>query len=112
MNDSRIVRWWLLVNMVNNKEKILKMLATNKERLKEKFNVKEIGLFGSYIRGEERKGSDVDILVDFTDTISLFAFIELEDYLTKTLGNKVDLVSKNALKPRIGSYILQEVIYV
>jgi len=80
--------------------------------LKEKFKVKRIGIFGSYLRGEEKKGSDLDILVEFEEEPGLFEFLELEDYLSKILKIKVDLVMKNALKPIIGKHILSEVIYL
>lgn len=82
--------------------------------LKEKFKVKRIGIFGSYIKGEEKKGSDVDILVEFEETaiLSLLDFINLENYLSEALGVKVDLVEKTTLKPRIGKHILEEVIHL
>ncbi|MFH1956309.1 MAG: nucleotidyltransferase family protein [Patescibacteria group bacterium] len=87
-------------------------LKNSEQFLKERFLVKKIGVFGSYSRGEQRKGSDVDILVEFFDEPSFFKFIRLEDYLKKLLGIKVDLVMKNSLKPNIGKYILEEVIYI
>jgi len=82
--------------------------------LKEKFKVKSIGVFGSYIRGEEKKGSDLDILVEFEESarLSLLDFIGLENYLSEELGVKVDLVEKSSLKPRIGKHILEEVVYL
>ncbi len=83
-----------------------------KPELKEKFKVKTVGFFGSYVRGEQKKTSDLDILVDFYETISLFKFIELEDFLSQQLGVKVDLVMRDALKPRIKNSILNEAIYV
>lgn len=91
---------------------IIKILKEHKEDIKKKYHVKEIGLFGSYVRGEEKESSDIDILIDFTPDarISLLDFIELEDYLSELLGIKVDLVDKQALKPRIGRHILSELI--
>lgn len=80
--------------------------------LKEKYYVKNMGIFGSYARGEEKEGSDLDILVEFEKTIGLFKFIELENYISDTLGIKIDLVSKKALKPRIGRHILKEVVNI
>jgi predicted nucleotidyltransferase len=97
---------------VSEKEKILKMLKELKPELKAKFKVKEIGLFGSFVREEQSQTSDIDILVEFETPIGLFKFLELEEYLEAQLGRKVDLVSKKALKPRIGRYILQEVLMV
>lgn len=68
--------------------------------LREKFEVKSIGIFGSYVRGQQKKGSDLDILVEFEDSdkLSLLDFIRLENYLSEELGIKVDLVEKNTLK--------------
>ncbi len=80
--------------------------------LKEKFRVKKIGIFGSYLRGEQKKSSDIDILVEFHEEPSLFEFIRLERYLKNILKIKVDLVMKNSLKPYIGKHILDEVIYI
>jgi predicted nucleotidyltransferase len=69
-------------------------------------------VFGSFIRSEETKKSDIDILVEFEDGITLLSFIEMENYLTDLLGTQVDLVMKSALKPRIGENILKEVVYI
>lgn len=93
-------------------EEIEKILREHKEELRERFKVREIGIFGSYVRGEQSKVSDIDILVEFYETPSLFEFIELEMYLSKLLGVKVDLVMKKALKPHIKQYVLREVVYV
>ena len=90
-------------------KEILELL---KPDLKERFKVKTIGFFGSYVRGEQKNTSDLDILVDFYEPISLFKFIELEDFLSQQLGVKVDLVMRDALKPRIKDSILNEAIYV
>jgi predicted nucleotidyltransferase len=82
------------------------------EYLREEYKVKEIGIFGSYVRGDVEKDSDLDILVTVDLSIDLLAFIELEQYLSEKLDVKVDLVMKDALKPYIGKQILKEVIYV
>ncbi len=89
----------------NEMATILKMYKTE---LQQKYGVKEISIFGSYVRGEQNETSDVDILVDFDKPIGMFKFLELEEYLSELLQVQVDLVSKAALKPRIGQYILQE----
>jgi len=91
-------------------DEIRRILEQEKDFLRDKYKVKEIGIFGSFVRGEEKRTSDVDILVEFEQTPSLLKFIELENYLSDTLGVKVDLVEKKGLKPRIGKYILQEVV--
>lgn len=92
-------------------DEIRRKLAQYKPELKNGFQVKEIGIFGSYVRGEQKKNSDLDILVEFEEAPSLFKFLELENRLKTILKVKVDLVMKNALKPRIGKQILSEVLY-
>jgi predicted nucleotidyltransferase len=93
-------------------DNIITAIKNSKPDLREQYSVKTIGIFGSYIRGEQTKGSDLDILVEFEKPVSLFRFMDLEEHLEKMLGKKVDLVSKKALKPRIGKHILQEVINI
>ena len=95
-------------------DRIKEILKEHGKELKEKYGVKEIGIFGSYLRGEAREESDLDILVEFEHDakISLLDFVELENYLSDLLGVKVDLVEKSALKPGIGKRILDEVVYV
>ena len=95
-------------------EEIKKILKENEVILREKFKVKEIGIFGSYVKGEQKKGSDLDILVEFEPEakIGLLEFVKMENHLSELLGVKVDLVEKETLKPRIGMHILREVIYI
>jgi predicted nucleotidyltransferase len=93
-------------------DRIIMKLREDKPFLEEKFKVKTLGVFGSYIRGEQKKSSDLDILVEFREPVGLFEFMELEEFLEKKMGIKIDLVSKKALKPRIGKHILEEVINV
>ena len=66
------------------------------------------------MREDQKKGSDIDILVEFYPEaeIDLIKFVELEEFLSNLLGIKVDLVMKSALKPRIGKRILKEVVYI
>jgi predicted nucleotidyltransferase len=78
--------------------------------LTKQYNVKSLGVFGSYVHQKQCPDSDIDILVTFMETPSLFKFIELECYLTDLLDIKVDLVMKDGLKPRIGERILREVV--
>ncbi len=80
--------------------------------LSDQYKVQELGVFGSYVRQEQRDESDLDILVTFLSAPSLLKFIELENYLSDVLGIKVDLVMKDALKPAIGKHILEEVMRV
>ncbi len=76
--------------------------------LAEKYNVESLALFGSYVRAEQHPGSDLDILVTFTEKPDMFGFIRLEMFLEDALGVSVDLVMKDALKPHIGEQILRE----
>lgn len=101
-----------MVKDLKDVDRIRRILARHKGELRERFGVKDIGVFGSYVKGEQRKGSDVDVLVEFEEPVGLFEFIALEDCLSDLLGVKVDLVSRKALKPRIGERILKEVVYV
>ncbi len=87
------------------------ILAGHKGELRERFSVKNIGVFGSYVKGKQHRRSDIDVLVEFEKPVGLFDFMALEEYLSSLLGAKVDLVSKKALKPKIGERILSEVIY-
>jgi predicted nucleotidyltransferase len=93
-------------------DQIIMKLRKNKPVLEEKYGVKNLEVFGSYIRGEQKKGSDLDVLVEFSKTIDLFKYIELEEFMSKKLGVKVDLVMKDTLKPRIKDRVLKEAIPV
>ncbi|MFA5343633.1 MAG: nucleotidyltransferase family protein [Kiritimatiellia bacterium] len=92
-------------------DEIKRKLAQCKPELKRGFQVKAIGIFGSYIRNEQNKNSDLDVLVEYEEDPSLFKFVELENYLKTILKVNVDLVMKNALKPQIGKHVLNEVVY-
>lgn len=91
-------------------EQIQNILNENKARLARQYHVRQLGLFGSWVRNEQTPESDLDLLVTFTKKPSLFQFIELENELSGLLGVKVDLVMESALKPRIGENIRKEVI--
>ena len=91
---------------------IKKELKELEPLLQERFRVKKVAIFGSYLRNKQKSSSDLDILVEFSETIGLFDFVELEDFLTRKLGVKVDLVMKDALKLRIKNRVLHEAIYV
>jgi predicted nucleotidyltransferase len=80
--------------------------------LRERYHVRSLGVFGSYVRQEQHSGSDLDLLVAFDDPPSLLKFIELKNRLTDLLGVPVDLVMQDALKPTVGQYILNEVVPV
>lgn len=80
--------------------------------LSHKFKVKRLGIFGSYVRGQACRSSDVDILVEFSGGIDLLDFVAMERYLRDKTGAKIDLVSIKALRPEFKSTILTEVIYI
>ena len=91
---------------------IKKILEEHKSILKKQFKVNEIGIFGSFVRGEQREGSDLDILVDFKEDISLLELVALEIYLTELLRIKVDVIPKADLRPELKDEILMETAYV
>lgn len=93
-------------------EEIAEILKDHKRELKEKYGVKKIGIFGSYVKKDNTKNSDIDILVEIGIPMGFFKFLGLERYLSQLLGVKVDLVTRNALKPYIGRRILEKVRYV
>ena len=89
---------------------IKNILQQHKPELSEKWKVKSLGIFGSYVRGEARKGSDLDLLVEIDDIkMERLKFIALENDLSDLLGIKVDLVEKQALNPAIGRHVTEEV---
>ncbi|MEN4007420.1 MAG: nucleotidyltransferase family protein [Methanobacteriaceae archaeon] len=94
-------------------EEIKNILREQKNGLKERYGVKEIGIFGSFARGEQKKISDVDILVEFERPIGL-KFFELADYIEEILGIKIDLLTPNALKqkPLLWQSAAEDLIYV
>ena len=93
-------------------EYFIAILKQHKQELVRQYKVKSLGVFGSYVRHEQKKDSDLDVLVEFNegDLPSLFEFVELELHLSELLGVKVDLVEKDGLKPRIGAHILAEAV--
>ncbi|MBU1165256.1 nucleotidyltransferase family protein [Patescibacteria group bacterium] len=98
--------------MSNEFKKNIKIINQNFDSLKKDYSVKRIGIFGSFASGKQKPNSDIDILVDFSEPVGLFKFVELENFLSKTLKRKVDLVTKNALKSAIKKDVLKEVVYV
>jgi hypothetical protein len=87
-------------------------LRSLKPLLREKYNVMEVMIFGSYVERREKIGSDLDILVSFTRKPSLLKLIELQEFLSEKLNIKVDLVVKDSLKPIIKEIILKEAIII
>jgi predicted nucleotidyltransferase len=95
-----------------DKKEIIEIIQKRKSELTMRYGVKRLGLFGSYVKNQQRKKSDVDIIVQFSRDIDLFDFVDLREYLESQLNAKVDLVMESALKPNLGKRILAEVEYV
>ena len=91
---------------------IVKMLRLHDTDVREKFKITEIGVFGSYARGEQREDSDIDILVEFEKGYKTFDnYMELKFFLEEILTSKIDLVIKTAIRDEIKQNILSEVTY-
>lgn len=93
-------------------EDLKEILREHKKKLEKEYGVKEIGVFGSYSKKQEKITSDIDVLVEFRQPIDLLTFVNLKNYLSDLLDINVDLVMKKALKPKIGERILKEVVYI
>lgn len=98
---------------MTSKEHILKTINKHKKRIRG-FGIKNIGLFGSYVRGEQTAESDIDILIDLEPESEKFDnFMALCDFLEGIFkGERIEVVTKSGLSPYIGPKILKEVIYV
>jgi len=91
-----------------NLEAFLSEIRSLFPTLKRQYHVSTLEVFGSFVRGEEKRDSDLDLLVTFDETPTLYRFVALENQLSDTLGVKVDLVMKDSLKPSNGKFILDE----
>jgi hypothetical protein len=90
----------------------LALLREHEPEIKTRFGVAKIGIFGSFVRGEERPDSDVDVLVTFRNGEKSFdRYMDCKFYLEDLFGRKVDLVMKGTIKKRLRPYILGEVVY-
>jgi len=97
---------------MRNLKQIQNILASSKPELRKRYKVRELGIFGSYSRGEQKKTSDVDILVRFSPNASLFDFVGLGNYLEERLKMKVDVVSERGIRPELKSSIVKDVVRV
>jgi hypothetical protein len=99
---------------MKTRDEVLQILANQKSLLLATYRITRLGIFGSYARGEQTEASDVDILVDYSDSQppTLPKLIELRDDLSQLLALKVDIVTPNGLKARIRDRVLSEVIYL
>lgn len=96
----------------NTAKKYIQQLHLLLPELENRFRVRSLAVFGSYVRGEQTDTSDLDVLIEFNEAPGLLEFVELENYLSDTLGIKVDLVLKSSLKPNIEKNILNEAVLV
>ncbi len=94
------------------KQEIIDFLSTHKQQLYEDYGVIQIGLFGSYARGKEKEGSDIDIAVEIESQNKFRSFFGLKKYLETNFNTRVDLGIESNLKPIAKKYILKEIIYV
>jgi hypothetical protein len=96
---------------MTDKNRISDILIANKAKLISKYHLKSIGIFGSFTREDFSEDSDIDILIDYEQPIGI-EFIDLADELEKMLNHKVDLVSKNGVKPKYFKEIQKDLVYV
>lgn len=96
---------------MNRKNDILHILSQNKESLYSKYPIKSLAIFGSIARDDQTEESDIDLLVEFDDNIGI-RFIDLAEEIESLLNQPVDLVSKNAVKPKYYNSFEKELIYV
>lgn len=95
-----------------NRDEILALLSRHRAEICERFGVRDIAVFGSFAQGRQNAGSDLDVLVDFTDKATFDAFMELKFYLEDTLGLRVDLVTKSGLREELKNNIRKDLIRV
>jgi uncharacterized protein len=93
-------------------DEVLRILRVHLPELRERYGIRTLGVFGSYVRGEQTPRSDLDLLVEFDQAPTLPEFIDLEHYLRGLIGFRVDLVTRRVLKGEIGRRILREVLPV
>ena len=91
---------------------ILAKLKELKPFIATRYKARELGLFGSFARGEQNANSDIDVLVEFEDGADLFDLVGLADYLEEALQQKVDVVPKRALREELRETVLREVVTV
>ncbi len=89
-------------------EEIKSIIHSHKQELTNKYKIKSLSVFGSYVRNEQKVDSDLDLLVEFNESIGMFHFLDAEEYLSNILDHKVDLVQKGAMKPHIEQRVLKE----
>ena len=97
---------------MKSRDEVLKILTNQKSSLLEAYQITRLGIFGSYARDQQTEASDLDVLVDYCQPLTLPRLIDLRDELSEMVEMKVDVVTPNGLKPRIRDRVLLEVIYL
>jgi hypothetical protein len=100
------------IDPIAERDRICVVLRQHLPELQRRYHVRALWLFGSHAHGEQRRRSDIDVLVEFSETPSLLELARLQRELSLLLGKRVDLALKNALKPHIGKRIMEEAIPV
>lgn len=95
-----------------DREQVLALLAEHKPLLAERFGVRRLALFGSTVRGTAGPDSDVDVLVDFEGPPTAKRYFGVQFYLEDLLGREIDLVSADALRPRLRPYVEKDAVDV
>ena len=98
--------------MKKSLDEIKQILGKHRAILRDEHKIKNIAVFGSYVRGEQKKRSDLDLLAEFNGPIGLLDLIGAEQYLSKILKTKVDLIPKNDVCPELKAKILREAVTV
>ena len=93
-------------------DQIKSKIAHNKAELRRRYGVCEIEIFGSYVRGEQKKDSDLDVLVEFERPVDLLDVVGLEMFLSEVLQIKTDVVLKRSIRPELKDIILGEAVPV
>jgi len=100
------------MKMNDELERIKKTLKSLEREIKKEYKAEIIGIFGSYVRGEEKESSDVDILVRFLERATLFDFVGLANFLEEKLNIKVDIVPVDTVREEIKEQVLKEAVYL
>ncbi|QUV99650.1 nucleotidyltransferase family protein [Chloracidobacterium sp. MS 40/45] len=100
------------VAMARDVQSLLRQLEGVAEEIRRRYRAEIVGIFGSYVRGEQRETSDLDVLVRFTPGATLFDLVGLADFLEERLGIRVDIVPVDTLREEIRDRVLQEAVYL
>jgi predicted nucleotidyltransferase len=100
------------MEMNNELEMIVKTLKSLEREIKKEYKAEIVGIFGSYVRREEKESSDVDILVRFLERATLFDFVGLANFLEEKLNIKVDIVPVDTVREEIKEHVLKEAVYL